>query len=214
MPFRLLATVMTSTILATTAVHALPADYADRLPAAINDMQLIDSDMVDGSLVAYYGETIGRATLRIEPVIPADPNGAHESEDVRTGTSPTAQRALYQLLDANIEAGTGTLGEGYIFHAPRLITVNVDGDVADAELSCATVQREQAEDAVDEKKNRLKLVDRICVFQEGDVVISTSITTPMNADGDRDEFYQSAHLQFSGYLIGGLIDGGVAQPSE
>ena len=214
MTFRLLATALTATSLAATVAHASPEDYADLLPGAINDMQLVESDMVDGSLVAYYGETIGRATLRIEPVLAADPNGAHEKEAVRTGTSPTAQRALYQLLDANIEAGTGALGEGYIFHAPRLITVNVDGTVADAELSCATVQREQAESAVDEGEDRLKLVDRICVFQENDVVISTSITTPMSADGNRDEFYQSAHLQFSGYLIGGIIDGGTAQPSD
>lgn len=214
MLFRLIAASMTSTIFAASGVHASPADYADRLPSAINDMELIESKTVQGSLVAYYGESIGRATLRIEPIIPADPKGAHESENVRSGTSPTAQRALYQLLDANIEAGTGALGEGYIFHAPRLIAVNIDGNVADAELSCATVQREQAEDAVSEGNDRLKLVDRICVFQENDVVISTSITTPMNADSDRDEFYQSAHLQFSGYLIGGLIDGGAARRAE
>lgn len=154
--------------------RAAPQDYRDKLLANVLGMTVKNVRSDDGRLVAFYGETIGRATVTISPSLAADPGGA-----AATGTSPTpsAQRALMQLVDQNLATGTRALGEGY-----ATSTVRVDGlEVNGKRALCSLIERSQAEDRVQPGKERIFLLDRICAAQVGEDIVTVHVTTPMTA---------------------------------
>lgn len=184
---------------------AAPGDYAERLPLAIHDMELQEWDDADGEIVAYYGESIGRATLWIVPAPDADPDGHHESEAQLSGETPASQLALADWTSRNLRNGTAALGDGYTLSAVRNVSIRLDGheSIDDVPISCAVIERQQAEDAVEDGKERLDLVDRICTIQNGEDVLITSITTPHN-ETHQDQVQQQ-QLMFAGLLLGSLV---------
>lgn len=205
---RMLATTVL-VLMAPHTVAAAPEDYRDRIPRGIHDMELVDWTMMEDELVAYYGETIGRATLRIFPAPAADPGGEHEEEPATSGETPAAQRALLELLTRNLTEGTGALGEGYATNAIRLFTVRLDGSDAlgGGALACGFIERAQAEDRVEEGEERMVLSDRICLTQHEDDILAVSITTPHRPNSMRQDMNE-AQITFSGLLIGALLRSG------
>ncbi|MFD1913782.1 hypothetical protein [Halodurantibacterium flavum] len=191
-------------LLAATQAAAAPEDYADYIPHNINDMELVDYALLENEFVAYYGETIGRATLRIFPAPGADANGQHAEDPPTSGETPAAQRAMLDLLSRNLSEGTNALGEGYVTNPVRLFMIRIDGgDAMAGSLACGYIERTQAEDRVEEGAEPMALSDRICLTQDGDDIVSVSITTPnrpsmpLNVD--------DAQITFSGLLIGTII---------
>jgi hypothetical protein len=67
-------------VLASGAAWAAPADYEDRLPQELNGMALQDAELSDDLLIAYYGQSVGRATLRIIPAPETDASGVAGAE--------------------------------------------------------------------------------------------------------------------------------------
>lgn len=187
-----------ATLLATGAAFAAPEDYLDRLPQNIRDMERVEAGMVDDQLVAYYGETIGRATLRIFPAPEADPNGAGAQDGAASGVTPSAQRALFELLAANLAEGTAALGEGYTTEQTRLhqVAANDEAGNQTATLLCGTVARMVADTN--------GLLDNICLLQNNGDIIALSITAPHDSGAMRDQL-NTAHQLFAVYLIDSLI---------
>ncbi|WP_303362432.1 hypothetical protein [Paracoccus sp. (in: a-proteobacteria)] len=185
------------------AALAAPQDYQERLPAAIQDMELVRTEMAGEQLVAYYGETIGRATLRILPAPQADPRGAAGGDPAGTGETPSAQRALFELLAQNLEQGTNALNEGYTTAPVRLrqIEISGDSDLDGTVLICGMVERQQ--DGGDAGETR-GLLDNLCTAQNGSEVIALSITAPYS-DDEMQQNLSQAHLAFAGMLIGQLM---------
>ncbi|WFE75790.1 hypothetical protein [Roseinatronobacter sp. S2] len=107
---RILATTAVAIFLTTNSVVAAPEDYADYIPHNINDMELMDWTLLDDQFVAYYGEAIGRATLRIFPAPEADPRGEQAENPETSGATPAAQRAMLDLLSENLTRGNQCLG--------------------------------------------------------------------------------------------------------
>lgn len=185
------------------AATAAPEDYQEHLPVSIHDMELKEWDITDDKLIAYYGETIGRATLWVIPAPEADPKGAHEQEAQLSGETPASQLVLMERIAKNLREGTGALGDGYAFSAVRTVSIRLDGHDAidDVPISCGVIERHQAEDA--DRETRLDLVDRICTIQHGEDVLVSSITTPHD-EGQRPQIEQ-AQLTFTGLLLGALV---------
>ena len=99
--------------LTTNLVMAAPEDYKNHIPHNIDGMELMDWGLLDDQLVVYYGESIGRATLRVFPAPEADPRGAQSEDPETSGATPAAQRAMLDLLSENLTLGTNALGDGY-----------------------------------------------------------------------------------------------------
>jgi len=181
----------TIALLSAIPAWAVPADYKDVLPADVLGMTPKQVREEGGRLVVFYGESVGRATLTVSPAPEADPDGAEAME----GDTPSAQRVLMQLVESNLAAGTGALGPGYATAPVQVNSLDVDGRKA----LCALVERSQAEDSVEEGKEQIFLLDRICAAQNGEDVISVSVTTPITEDMRRK--ITSDQLGFSGILI-------------
>ncbi|WP_409700823.1 hypothetical protein [Yoonia sp.] len=195
-------TSITTALLAPGLALAAPEDYADHVPHNIRDMELQDWSMDDDILTAFYGETIGRATLRIFPAPQADPAGAAAGET--SGSTPAAQRAMLDLLSRNLDVGTNALGDGYTTNPVRLFSIRLDGgDALEGELACGYIERVQADERADADAGPMSLSDRICVSQHEDDIISVYITTPNRESLPLD--VESAQINFAGQLIGTVI---------
>lgn len=196
----------TTIFVASTNLSFAAADkYREHLPEAVIDMKLVDSSMKDGELIAYYGETIGRATLRIFPAPAADPNGASETKTVTSGETPAAQKALLDLLSRNLTEGTGALGSNYTTNPIRLFVIEVEGssELANGSVACGFIERHQSEDQIKNGK-KMVLADRVCLTQHDDDILAVSITTPYYPDTTKQDFNQ-AQITFSGLLIGNIL---------
>lgn len=174
------------------SAQAAPQDYKDKLPANVLGMT-VKSVRQDGDrLIAFYGETVGRATVTVSPSPEADPGGASAAS---TGATPSAQRALIQLLDLNLATGTKALGEGYATSTARLDGLKVDQTTA----LCGLIERSQAEDAIAPGRERMFLLDRLCASQIRQEVVTVHVTTPMT-EAMRKKV-MSDQLGFSGIVI-------------
>ncbi len=203
MYLRTFATALATTTIAT-AAHATPEDYVPHLPVAIIDMELKEHGMQDGELVAYYGETIGRATLRVLGAPEADENGDEDDRSSVSGETPAAQRAMLDLLSRNLSEGTGALGDGYTTDPVRLFQIDIDGtDAFDGSLACGFIRRQQSEERAGDEEPMV-LSDRVCLTQHQDNIIAVSITTPHRAKSMRQDMDQ-AQISFSGMLIGAIL---------
>lgn len=203
MKVRTLATALATTMIATAAA-ASPENYVEHLPVAVIDMELKEHGMRDGELVAYYGETIGRATLRVFKAPLADVDGDESVQSTVSGETPAAQKAMLDLLSQNLAEGTGALGEGYTTDPVRLFQINVDGtDAFDGSLACGFIRREQSEERAGEEEPMV-LSDRVCLTQHRNDIIAVSITTPHRPKSMRQDMDQ-AQISFSGMLIGAIL---------
>lgn len=187
-------------VLASGAAWAAPADYEDRLPQELNGMALQDAELRDDLLIAYYGQSVGRATLRIIPAPEIDASGVAGDEPEVTGESAAAQRVLFQMLDQNLAAGTNALREGFQFSPVRLMGVDVDGTV----IACGVVERLDTAEATDDGEAPMKLIDRICTLQNGEDVLALTITTPVRGQ-QMEQAMSEGQLVFAGTLIGTIL---------
>lgn len=186
-------------VLASGAAWAAPADYEDRLPQELNGMALQDAEVRDDLLIAYYGQSVGRATLRIIPAPEIDASGVAGAQPEVTGESAAAQRVLFQLLDQNLAAGTNALREGFQFSPVRLMGVDVEGTV----IACGVVERLETAEATDDEEP-MKLIDRICTLQNGEDVLALTITTPVRGQ-QMEQAMSEGQLVFAGTLIGTIL---------
>lgn len=190
-------------LLMTNSLFAAPEDYADYIPHNINDMELVDWSLLEDQLVAYYGETVGRATLRIFPAPEADPRGAQAEDPETSGATPAAQRAMLDLLSENLAVGTNALGDGYTTNPVRLFSINIGGSEAMAgELACGVVERSHESEGGDERARLLK--DRVCLTQNGEDIVAVQITSP-SRPGAMASSIDEAQITFSGLLIGTIV---------
>lgn len=186
-------------VFASGAAWAAPADYEDRLPQELNGMALQDAELRDDLLIAYYGQSVGRATLRIIPAPETDASGVAGAEPEVTGESAAAQRVLFQMLDQNLAAGTNALREGFQFSPVRLMGIDVEGTV----IACGVVERLETAEATDDEEP-MKLIDRICTLQNGEDVLALTITTPVRGQ-QMEQAMSEGQLVFAGTLIGTIL---------
>lgn len=186
-------------VFASGTAWAAPADYEDRLPQELNGMALQDAELRGDMLIAYYGQSVGRATLRIIPAPETDASGVAGAEPEVTGESAAAQRVLFQMLDQNLAAGTNALREGFQFSPVRLMGVDVEGTV----IACGVVERLETAEATDDEEP-MKLIDRICTLQNGEDVLALTITTPVRGQ-QMEQAMSEGQLVFAGTLIGTIL---------
>lgn len=181
-------------------LHAAPLDYQDKLPADVLGMTPRDAKVDGDKLIVFYGETVGRATVTIAPALDADPGGFDANADAPEGQTPAAQLVLMQQLGQNLSRGTDALGENY-----KTNPVRIDGlEVDDKAAMCGIIEREQAADEVDDGKEQMFLLDRVCTAQIDDDVVSVYVTTPINKQ--MREKFSSDQLGFAAIIIASLTD--------
>lgn len=203
--FRPHVTITAAALLMPGLLAAAPEDYADYIPHNIRDMELKDYAMGDGVFTAFYGETIGRATLRIFPAPEADPAGEMAEVPQTAGSTPAAQRAMLDLLSRNLTEGTNALGEGYTTNPVRLFSVSIDGgEGMEGELACGYIERRQDEARASDDDEPMVLSDRICLTQRGEDILAVLITTPHRPDSTPLDV-ENAQISFSGLLIGTIV---------
>lgn len=190
--------VLTAAVVALLAsqVHAAPADYKDKLPEDVSGMKRMEVSEDQGNLIAFYGETIGRATVTIMPApSPADGESGFDGSVV-SGKTVAAQRVLLRAVEQNLEAGTKALGDKYDTSMPRFepVTMNDEAGKVLMELSCASLLRRNPEGGAEP----VALLDRLCVAAKGDEVILQRVTTPL-AMSDTDKV-NNEQLAFIGEL--------------
>ncbi len=187
-------------MLATSPLHAAPSDYQDSLPADVLGMTPREAKLDGDRLIAFYGETVGRATVTIAPAPDADPKGENESADIPEGQTPAAQLVLMQQLGQNLSRGTNALGADYVTGPIRIDGLEVDDKAA----ICGIIEREQAEDQIADGKEQMFLLDRVCAAQIGEDVVSVYVTTPISEQ--MREKLASDQLGFAAIVIAALTD--------
>jgi len=175
---------------------AAPQDYQGKLPAEVEDgMTVKQATIENGKLIVFYGEGIGRATVTISPRQEADPGSARTTSG---GATPSAQRALFQLMDQNLATGTKALGNGYATSTASLHDMKVDGRKRAA--ICGLIERSQAKAG----EKQLFLFEHFCASQIGDDIVTVYITTPMPQEA-RDHVINK-QVKFAGIIIWTLHD--------
>lgn len=179
--------------------RSAPREYEARLPQEIIGMKLVRLKVQENELIAYYGQKIGRATLKIFPSPGAEPGSVSAASPRARGPTPAAQRALIQAVDHNLATGTKAVGPDYETGLVRIAAVKVD----DGAFICATVERRSG--ASRPEKTRISLLDRICATQNGPDVITLFITSPHRGRQAR-EALSRAQLGFTGILFNVLLE--------
>ncbi|MFC2254806.1 hypothetical protein ACETRX_34710 [Labrys portucalensis] len=140
------------------------SDFERILPKSIAGMTQvkIHKTATDGQVIAFYGGKAGRATVFILPVSGED---AH-------GVTRTSQAVLLDATAAGLKEGTKALGDSYWTGSVQTHTLNADN----IEMACTKVEMRQAGEKG--PPDQMRLMDRRCFTQVGDVVIGTYVTTP------------------------------------
>ncbi len=160
--------------LSASAALADPEDFKDKLPETILEMKQVKLDLDGGDLIAFYEGPAGRSTIRITPAPEADPDGAWDMGKLPLrGVTPSAQRQLMVMMDANLSNGTKGLGEGYELSELKFDSLTM-GDVS---ATCALPLRKQPGEAAD----LLYMAWRICTAQNGSDMITISTLAPTEA---------------------------------
>lgn len=141
---------------------AAPAEYRDKFPAEIMNMTPRQSEIVENRATVFYAGPVGRATVTIVPATSPDADGI----------TPSAQKALSELMARNFENGTKALGDGYTTEPMNVSQLKADG----INIICGSVVRKQKPG-----DKQLNLMDRDCVTQHKSDLLRVYVTTPYKA---------------------------------
>lgn len=157
-------------LMAALAVLAPPVDAKDLsdferiLPKSVAGMNQvkIHKTATDGQVIAFYGGKAGRATVFILPV---------SGENAR-GVTRASQAVLLDATAAGLKEGTKALGDNYWTGSVQTHALKADN----VEMACTKVEMWQG--GQNGPPDQMRLMDRRCFTQVGDVVIGTYVTTP------------------------------------